>query len=282
MDLTVEVTALKDLLTTSSSIVILLPDTSSRDAIAAALSLYLSLTQLSKIVTIASPKPPTVGLSYLVGVNKITQSLGNKNFVVSLDYQEGAIEKVSYNIEGNKFNLVIEPKTGAPLLSSKNVKYNYSGVSADLVITLEAVTKESLGAFYTQNQTLFNEKPVLVVDNRVTNTQYGKINIVRPAASLSEIVVHLLKVAEMPIDADIASNLYDGIIFGSRMFASPAVNADTFEAAAWVLRFGARKPISASREETPRQEFAMSKSPELPQTPPEWLKPKIYKGSTLL
>ena len=282
MDLTVEVTALKELLTSANTVVILLPDSASRDAIAGGLALYLSLTQLQKTVTIVSPKQPTVGLSYLVGINKITQNLGNKNFVVSLDYQEGSIEKVSYNIEGNKFNLVIEPKSGAPLLTSKNVTYNYSGVSADLVITLEAGTKESLGTFYSQNKTLFDQKPVLVIDNRATNTQYGKINVVRPAASISEIIAHFIKVAELPIDPDSASNLYDGIVAGSRTFTTPAVNADTFEAAAWVLRYGARKPVSFSRQETPQQEFAVAKSVEGPQAPPDWLKPKIYKGSTLL
>src|SRR3989344_4840151 len=92
------------------SVVILLPETATRDALAAGLSLYLSLTQLQKEVGIYYPKQAIVGWSHLVGINKLKQTLGSKNFVISLDYIEGSIEKVSYNIAGNQFNLVIEPR----------------------------------------------------------------------------------------------------------------------------------------------------------------------------
>lgn len=284
MDLTVEVNALKELLPSVSTVVILLPETATRDAIAAGLALYLSFTQLQKKVTIAYPRQPIVGWSHLVGVNKLTQNLGNKNFVISLDYTEGAIEKVSYNIEGNKFNLVIEPRTGAPLFNEKNVTYSYSGMSADLVIVIDAPTRESLGKYYLDNKQLFVDKPVIVVDNKLANSQFGKINFVRPTASVSEIVTQLMISLQMPIDSDIASNLYDGITLGSRNFGAPTVNADTFEAAAYLLRQGARKaaPPIRQQEELPHQEFVTGKNPEAPQAPPDWLKPKIYKGSQLL
>jgi len=284
MDLTVESTAFKELFLTVTSVVILLPENATRDGLAAALALYLSLTQMQKTVTVAYSKPPIVGWSHLVGVNKLTQKLGNKNFVVSLDYTEGSIDKVSYNIEGNKFNLVIEPRVGAPLFNEKNVSYSYSGMNADLIITLDAQTRESLGKYYQDNKQLFEEKPVVVIDNKTANTQYGKINVVRPAASISEIVTQFIIDTQMPIDGDIASNLYDGIVVGTRTFSSSAVGADTFEAAAYLLRQGARKSTSPVRqqEEVPRRDFTSSTHPETPQAPPDWLKPKIYKGSQLL
>ncbi len=282
MDLTLESNALKELLPTITSVVILLPDNATRDGLAAGLALYLSLVQLQKKVTIAYSKPPIVGWSHLVGVNKLVQKLGNKNFVISLDYKEGSIEKVSYNIEGDKFNLVIEPRVGAGQFSEKNVSYSYGGLVADLIITLESPTQEALGAYFKDNAVLFSEKPILVFDNKPGNSQYGKINVVRPTASVSELVTQFLKTSQMPIDGDIASNLYDGIVVGTRGFVSPQVTADTFETAAYLLRLGARKSGLIRQEELPQRDFAGSTHTEAPQAPPDWLKPKIYKGSQLL
>lgn len=305
MDLTIETNALRDLLPTVNAVFILLPETAGRDAIAAGLALYLSLTQLQKNVIVIYPKSPLVALSHLVGLNKLVQKVGSKNFVISLDYIDGSIEKVSYHIEGNKFNLVIEPR-GEHVFDEKKVSYSQSGITADLLITLEAATPQTLGAVFSQNQSLFTTRPVVVIDHRTTNTQYGKINIVRPTVSISEIVAHLIKSLELPIDSDIASNLYDGVVSGSRNFSLSAAGADTFEAAAWLLRSGARKyqpppafttPLPASSfpppgttptpEELPHEEHAVSNQPEThPQSggtpPPDWLKPKIYKGSQLL
>jgi nanoRNase/pAp phosphatase (c-di-AMP/oligoRNAs hydrolase) len=282
MDLTAEAASLKQLLMPSpKDVTIILPDQASRDAIAAGLALYLSLTQAGNKVSIAYPRPIIVGWSHLIGINKITPNLGSKNFVISLDYVEGSIEKVSYNIESNKFNLVIEPRPGAVKFSDKNVSYSYSGIAAELVVTVSAITKEALGKYYIDNKTIFDTVPLVVIDNKATNTQYGKLNIVRPTASISELVTQVLQQTLLPLDNDIASNLYDGILSGSRNFNSDAVTADTFDSAAFCLRNGAKKP-QKQQEETPRQEFGYTKPNENLQAPPDWLKPKIFKGGSLL
>lgn len=267
----------------AASIVILLPETATRDGLAAGLSLYLSFTQLQKDVSIYYPKPATVGWSHLVGINKLKQTLGSKNFVISLDYIEGSIEKVSYNIAGNKFNLVIEPRGLAPAISEKNVTYNHSGFSTDLIIAIGALNKDALGTYYTENQKIFDEKTAVVIDNRQENSRFGRINFCRSAAAISEIVAALIKSAQLPIDTDIASNLYDGIVFGSRNFVSNYVNAQTFEMAAYLLNCGARKNNQPKmQEETPVREFVNTRMPDVISAPPDWLKPKIYKGSSLL
>ncbi len=281
MNLSTEAQAFKDYVNQANSIVILLPETAGRDGVAAGLALYLSLNQLGKSVSIVYPKPAVVGWSHLVGINKLSQNLGNKNFVISLDYIEGSIEKVSYNIDNNKFNLVIEPRPGAPLLDSKRVSYNYTGLTAELIITVAANSRESLGKYYTDNKQLFDEKPVVVIDNRINNAQFGKLNFVRPQASISEMVALLLQSTQLPVDMDTASNLYDGITYATRNFTIPQINADTFEAAAFCLKMGGKK-TPVRQEETPNREFGVTRPPDAPQPPPDWMKPKIYKGSQLL
>jgi nanoRNase/pAp phosphatase (c-di-AMP/oligoRNAs hydrolase) len=280
MDLSVETGALNQTIENAQNIVILLPENATRDAVASALAMYLALSQSQKHVTIGYPKSPTVAWNHLVGLNKMTTKLGNKNFVISLDYQEGTIEKVSYNIEGNKFNLVIEPRPGAPQFDEKKVSYSYSGMMADVVFAIEAPTREALGSFYSENKQIFDEKTVVVVDNHTQNSQFGKINIVRPTATIAEIVTQMLKDLNLPIDMDIASNLYDGLTIGSRSFAHPAVNAETFETAAFLLNKGAKRrqvPPMGSPEERPFTEGVVG-GPEAGQPPPDWFKPKIFKG----
>ena len=281
MDLTLESKALQEILTSANQIVILISPTGDKDTVAAGLALYLSIKSLSKNETIAYPKQPTVGWGNLVGVNKITQKLGNKNFVISLDYLEGSIEKVSYNIEGNKFNLVVEPRRDAPLFDEKKVKYSYSGFNADAIFVLGAKTLEDLGSFYEDNKPQFEQKPIIAINN-LLGSEIGKINFVRPGPSISEIVTHLITQAQMPMDTDIATNLWTGLIFASKNFIHPQTNADSFEAAAIILKMGARRENKQQFEETPQGEVALSRSTEKVSAPPDWLKPKIYKGSTLL
>lgn len=283
MDLTLESNALKDNLAQANQIVIAIPDTANKDVAAAALSVYLSLQALQKNPLILYPKKPIVDWGNLVGVNKITQNVGNKNFIVSLDYIEGSIEKVSYNIENNKFNLVIEPRPGAPIFDEKKVKYSYAGVNTDLIIVVGAKNLDALGKFYTDNKSLFETKPIVAISN-ILGGEIGKVNIVRPVSTVSEIMTHLLSQMEMPMDTDIATNLWSGIISGSLNFSNNQVDADTFEAAAIVLKHGARKEKTQPqiREEIPSQEFALNSNQEKPQAPPDWLKPKIFKGSSLL
>lgn len=286
MDLNLEAQAFKDILASlkqNEDILIFLPETATRDAMAAALSLMLSLQTepLKKTVRVAYPKQPTVAWSHLVGINKVIQQVGNKNFIISLDYIEGSIERVTYNIEGDKFNLVVEPKPGAPKFDENKVRYSYSGANAGLVIALNASTPQQLGKHHSENQGLFAQKPVLVVDHNPQNSQYGKVNVVRPTAGVSELITHLIQAAQLPMTSDIATNLYDGLLSGSRNFSVPAVSASTFEAAAILLKQNARKPGShlTRSEELPHGEFAGSNEGEK-QLPPDWLKPKIYKGSS--
>jgi len=79
--------------------------------------------------------------------------------------------------------------------------------------------------------------------------------------------------------------LYDGLSAGTRNFTTPQVTADTFETAAWLVKSGGRKTnaaqLTSPQEELPRNEAAVA-APDEDQLPPDWLKPKIYKGASSL
>lgn len=286
---------LQSALTTAQSVFIALPGKPRLDQVAAGLGLYLSLTKARKNVEIGSPSKMTVEFSSLVGVDKIKDSFqgGKDSLVISFDYVEDAIEKVSYNIEGGKFNLVVKPKAGHPPLDAEKVNYTYIGGKVDLIIVIGAKALSQLGKIYHDNQNAFKESQIVNLDIDTRNQRYGQINLVNPAAaSLSEEVAGLVAQLRLPTDNDIGTNLLQGIERATNRFTSPKVGSNTFEAAAFCLKIGARKgpakpPTKKPRGRPPLKPMPSKVSAQKPPLEPEegeeepkpdWLEPKIYKS----
>lgn len=299
----------------SKAILILTPANPSLDSVASALSLYLSLRKQEKNVLIACPSPMTVSFNHLIGVNKVTDKLGGRNLVISFDYLKDSIEKVSYNIENQKFNLVIEARPGFPSLDKNKVEYSYSGSEADLVFIIGALKLEHLGKLYFEEKRLFDNALTVNIDTRQNNDKFGQVNFVdEQFASCSEIISLLIQGLNLPVDQDIATNLLSGIDTNTSNFQSPRTSPASFEIAAWCLQNQAqrKKPMARAPIQPPAQGAFIPSlrpspgqaSPVQPQTapvqpqtipantfiknnnqaktepPPDWLKPKIYKGTT--
>lgn len=331
----------------AQDVLIVLPKRPSFDAVASGLAFFLALSSKGKRVYIACPDQMTVEYNRLVGVDKITDSINGgsgKNLVISFPYQEGSIEKVSYNIENETFNLVVEPREGYPIVTPEMMRYSYSGGNTDVIICVGGSSLSDFDSIFNNNQGVFAEKPTVNIDINPQNNRFGKVNIVDPnSSSIAEITVSLFSIFGFTLDADNATNLYAGIASGSTNFTSNQTNAGTFENAAICMRHNARKvniPSVPSQNTTsenktdpsfetfvkqpqkptyqqapvqPRQTPNNSRpTPMMPQVrnnppfmqkpvqsqqtppvaqkppsqssdaPPDWLKPKIYKGSTLL
>lgn len=317
-----QVSQARSLLEQTKEVLITLPENPKFDAVAASLSLYLGLSARGIAAAIVCPSEMTVEFSHLVGVDKITNNISNgqgKNLVISFPYQEGSIEKVSYNIENDTFNLVIEPREGYPMITQDTIRFSSSGGNTDLVITVGATKLADLGQLYGNNQGLFADKPVLNIDTDSQNTRFGRVNVVDPnVSSTSELMISLLSNVGISTNADIATNLLAGMTEATDNFSSSQTQASTYEAAAMCLRSGARKitqtktsfqpattssqpvmPTFSKQPMTPRsgqqpKQKSFQPQPQQPQqqpqpqkkqgneAPPDWLKPKIYKGSTLL
>lgn len=291
--------SIQEALNGAKNILILSPANPSLDSIAASLALYLSLKKQGKQVLAACPSSMTVAFNRLIGVNKITDRVGGRNLIISFDYLKDSIEKVSYNIESEKFNLVVEPKAGCPPLETDKVSYSYAGSEADLVFIIGALKLEDLDRLYFNEKGVFDNSLTVNIDNRANNTKFGKVNLVNPqSASCCEILTLLIKRLNLPIDPDTSSNLLAGIEANTSNFQASATSADTFEAAAWCLKNGAkRKQFVGQRPMPPAQapfitpQAATPKPPQIPpitpspkptQPPPDWLKPKVYKGNSLV
>lgn len=301
-----ELREIQTLISSAQNILVLTRANPTLDGMAASLALYLALTKMGKTVNVASPSAPIVELGNLVGINKVKNTLGSKNLVISFPYVEGAVEKVSYDIENGKFNLVIQPKPGVEPLSPSEVQYLTSAAGTDLVFVVDTPQIENLGELYSEKPELYSQAPLINIDSHQENSHFGRVNLVNSRfSSSSEIVGLLLKNLAVEFDGDIATNLLAGISWATDNFSSPEVGASTFELAALCLRSGAVRPkvgLPVEEKKTPEEKKKESLLEELrtisaktppqvvrddrprpqedKQPPTDWLKPKIYKGST--
>lgn len=291
-------THIGEIFSKNQSGVIALPSNASLDAVAAATALYLSLTVNTKNVGLACDNAE---LKYdLVGINKIHNEIvtTGDNLVISFPYVDGAVDKVDYNIQGENFNIVISPQPNFPKLDPQKIKFSYIGGIINFVIVIDAPALSNLGQIYQDNKEQFQGKEIINIDRHLTNSNFGSINYLnKTASSISEMVFQLLKTNRLPINKDIATNLYYGIAAATSNFTSYSTNADTFTTIAELLRIGAIKKIFKKPENKPlmnkpqfsgiiNRDIAQHKNietveKEVTQDTADWLKPKIFNNDLI-
>lgn len=254
----------------SRSMLILLPLKPYFDQVAAGLALYLTLRE-SKDTAITCPSPMLVEFNRLVGVNKVSSELGNKNLTIRFtNYKASDIEKVSYDIENGEFKLTVVPKVGLASPKKEQVVFEYSGLSADTIVLIGGADETHFPALSSKD---LAGSRIIHVGTRALSLPNEKVmSFATPASSISELVATLINQSGLRLDQDTATNLLMGIEEGSRDFKGPDVTPETFEIVAQLLRAGGqRMPKEKIEVEIEKKEEA----------PKDWLEPKIYKGTSI-
>ena len=88
---------------------------------------------------------------------------------------------------------------------------------------------------------------VLNVDHHKDNALFGASNLVRDVSSTCELLYHLVVEMGISIDAALAEQLYTGILYDSGGFRYSLTTSTTLEAAAALVRQGARLDLVADR-----------------------------------
>lgn len=306
---------IKSILDTAKSVLVVTHKEPTIDSVAASLALSEALASAGKITSVACPTPLTVEFTNLFGVDKVETKVGNKNLIISLDYAEGSIEKVSYNVEGDKFNLIIQPKPGFPAFSSDKVRYSQTGINADAIVVIGASDLSRLDNLFDGENEILEKVPLINIDNNLGNRNFGKVNYLdQSASSLSQLVMNVVQNLGISLDADTASNVLTGIEAATDSFKTGNITPETFETAALCLRYGAKRfymsnnasvkpqPVQApfmvpqkTAPQMPAEEVQSSrplavkgepqdqnKTKKGTKPPPDWLQPKVYKGGQLL
>ncbi len=293
-----DMTRVKELVSQAKDILVLTHANPSSDSMGSALALYVAMKNAGKHVVVGCPTPMTVEFSNFVGANKLETKFSKKNFVISLDYEDGSIDKVTYNIEDKKFNLIIEPRPGFEDFNEDNVSFSHKGTAADVIFTIDTMHLGELGELYEGEKELFATRPIVNIDKHLENARYGAINIIDHAATTAELVGTVMSEIGTPLTEDIATNLLNALYSASNNFQGD-ITVRTFEVAAACLKAGGKRfttevvtpPVIAAPQPpveevkpipTPPTELEQKKVQPIPQNPPEdWLKPKIFKSSTI-
>ena len=112
-----------------------------------------------------------------------------------------------------------------------------------LLVTCDAGSADRLGTLAGLVDTAAE---VLVVDHHRSNTGFGTVRLVDPAAAATAVLVEeLVRRLDEPLDADVAACLYAGLVTDTGAFKFAATTAETHELAARLLRTGIRHDLIA-------------------------------------
>ena len=207
------------ILENTKEVLIFLPQNPHYDAIGSAWALYFFLEKSGIKPTIGLLGQLPTRLDFLPQPERIISEVsGARELILSFDTERNNI--VSWREERleNRFNVYLTPERGS--LDPRDFSFVLAKFKYDLIITINCPDRESLGKFYLDNPDLFFEVPLVNIDNRSDNDNFGQINLVDlTASSCAEIVNSLLKKEKgAPLDQSVSTCLLLGIIGATNNF----------------------------------------------------------------
>lgn len=252
---------LSNLISENAEIGIIIGEVTSLDKAAAGLSLYLTLKEIGKDSQVVSKREPTVEVSNLVGIDKIKKEFSGliKTYTISLPYNEGEIEKVSYKIENNRLNINLFAGEKKISFSESEIDYIKKGAIPSVVFAIGVADPERLASFFDPN----SEIKLINIDNNENNNGYGDVSFVSNSfSSVSEIVAKIMIDLGLPINTDIAQNLMDGISSATENFTAYTTSPIAFETASFLMKKGAKRRNVKERQERSTPSFGKAFIPQ--------------------
>lgn len=287
-------------LTKSENIVIVVAKDLAFDGLAAGLALYLSLAKLGKKVIILAKEPQVADAQKIYGVNHIGETNGVKNPVIVISNAPQTVDKVTYFLDGDSLKVIVHPLAQGGGVTKDQISLEYTNAPIELIFAIGFPNLEKLRSEITHEYIIDSNTRIISIDKQEPDQKYTQSNFIDPAAaSVAEITAKLIQDLALPIDEDIAYNLYTAIAQSTQNFSPAATSATALEIASWLLKFGAghaslakqesRRASLAQKGQTtsdysiPQEELSSKGLPQLSSVlndTSNWLKPpKIYKGS---
>lgn len=247
---------IKDLINQHQSTGVLVGPNPSLDEMAAGLGMYLVLLKMGKDASVVCPTDPNVGISSLVGIDRVQKSFaaggGNGDLTVSFPYKEGEIEKVSYTLDGGKLN--IQVKAGPQGLNFQQsdvqfVRASAGGAAPSLVFMIGISHPQAVASVFDINANPTTS--VINIDNKEDNEKYGTaLNVSSRFSSVSEEVADFVTLLEpqVELDVDTCQNLMTGILYATKEFTAPNTSYLAFEMAGILMKKGAKRSMPATSQ----------------------------------
>jgi len=287
MESTNQLTQIQSILSAHQSLAIVVAS-SSLDSISAGISLAASLEKAGKEVSVFCPAISPEVAKDIIGAEKVEKEIEKKDLVIKLDYPLNQIDRVYSTEEGTNLNLIVKTKAGVAPIASGQVKIippksiPEAGFIFGDETTVQGLSQiVAKGTWVWVGDTNFDQ-------NLCPSKTWAKLVLAENAISSSEQIARLIQGMGLPLDRDIARNLYMGIKAGTNSFELVKTYR-TFEVAAVCFKLFQNKngikvvtenvagQASCNEEIKPgnieNKEGDLSTSAGFPT-------PKIFKGST--
>jgi nanoRNase/pAp phosphatase (c-di-AMP/oligoRNAs hydrolase) len=208
--------------------------------VGASWALYYFLEKKGKIPTIAFSNHLNSKFGFLTKPERIINEIsGARDFVLSFDVNRNRIKNLRHEEKDGKFNIYLTPERGT--IDPRDFSFILAKFKYDLVIVIDSPDLERLGKMYSANTDLFFEVPVVNIDHRSDNDNFGQINLVDvTASSCSEIVGKAIEDFDiLSMDKTIATCLLSGIIGATDSFQKKNTTPRAFLFAAHLMDKGA-------------------------------------------
>lgn len=245
-----------DNLTKAQSVMIVASETSGTSGLAAALALYLACQKLGKSTSIVA-KSPTVGEAQkLYGVGNIGKTQGSQNLVVIVKNAVETVDRVSHYLDGDQLKLILHAFPGTSGPQQQDVTFSQEILESDVIFAIGFESEEALKQYITHVQNISPNSWLININTRDTGQIFAQVNVFDENASgLGEIAAQLISDLALPVDEDIAFNLYQGISQDTNNFNAGSIGSRTFEIASWLVKFGAGHASFAGGKKHAQQQY---------------------------
>lgn len=227
----------KKLIEESKNIYILLQEKDDSESVPIALALFYILKKIKKNVNLIVEELPKRFQFLIPSLDFISYP---RDFIISVPDPKAPISQVRY--EKNAENLKIYLTLDKGNIKKNDISFYFEPTKPDLLITLGIKGRD-----YFLNKNAFNfegnftkDLPILNIDNQSENENFGRVNLVEPDCSFSELVTNFIKsIAENLIEKEIATCLLAGLVIFSENFQSQKISPKIFEMAGFLMQKGA-------------------------------------------
>jgi len=223
-----QVSEIKNLLAAAKTALIVVPQLNI-DSIGSALALALLLKKSNISAKVFCPHQTDTNYTKLNGLDLLTNVYNQNDLIVTLDYPLDQIEKVTYNQDNGKLNLVVQTKDGAEKVAENQILISNQATASDINFMLGDET--TLGA----NTNITDKGNWISISPSNIEKTWAKANIIDQDAPFSEILTFLLPMLDLQLTPESAKNLLIALRVATQSF-SINVSPETFEAGANCLR----------------------------------------------
>ncbi len=226
------------LLQKASTILLIVPAKPSHDAFASMVAFYLALLKNHPPENIHAVSPAHVpsALQFLPGSSQVKMNVTHQPSITMDIAGPDSIEEVHQEKLNGGVRLHITLKVGTEIKKDQ-IETTVRLLPYDVVVTFGTADLEELGTIFTSHADFFYSTPIINIDHRANNEHYGTVNIVDITHSSIAEVTHeaITTIDPNPVDKDIATALYAGIVAATASFQKPTTTPHAFQLAAQLL-----------------------------------------------